>query len=144
MTTDAAPVLLELAKSAGYKYKTRALRGYIRIVRQFGNLPPKQRLEMCRTAMKVAQRDQDRQEVLNATSRIASRDALRFVASHLDDQALQESACAAAVVIGKKLVNSHPAAVAEVMPKVVEVTASRERAGQAQTLLRRAKPKNPG
>ncbi len=44
MTADAAPVLLDLAKTApGDKYRVRALRGYIRIARQFA-LPEPQRL----------------------------------------------------------------------------------------------------
>ena len=36
MDVDVAPVLLDLAKNAAEdKYKIRALRGYIRLVRQF-------------------------------------------------------------------------------------------------------------
>ena len=44
-------MLLDLAKSAAdEKYKIRALRGYIRLVRQFA-MPDEQRAEMCRIAM---------------------------------------------------------------------------------------------
>ena len=49
MTVDAAPVLLDLAKTApSDKYQVRALRGYIRLARQFA-MPDAQRAEMCRT-----------------------------------------------------------------------------------------------
>jgi hypothetical protein len=54
MTADAAPVLLELATpSTGCSFQTRALRGYLRIARQFA-LPDLERAEMCRRALAVA------------------------------------------------------------------------------------------
>ena len=60
MTVDAAPVLLDLAKTApDNKYKIRALRGYIRLVRQF-TVPDAQRVEMCRAALDAAERDAEK------------------------------------------------------------------------------------
>src|SRR5690606_26337990 len=54
MTADAAPVLLEQANSdSNEKYQIRALRGYIRIARQF-QLPIAERAEMCRNALAAA------------------------------------------------------------------------------------------
>ena len=47
MTVDAAPVLLDLAKTAtDAKYETRALRGYIRLARQF-TMPEPERAARC-------------------------------------------------------------------------------------------------
>ncbi len=64
MTADAAPVLLELATAEpGGRFKTRALRGYIRIARQFV-LPEEERAAMCRKAMAAATDDADRKAVL--------------------------------------------------------------------------------
>ena len=55
---DAAPVLLEIAKTdPAAKYRTRAVRGFIRIARQF-QVPPEDRLEMFRAAMELAVRDE--------------------------------------------------------------------------------------
>ncbi len=51
--TEAAPVLLELAQLPPSVYTTRAMRGYIRLVRQF-SMPDAERVEMCRNAMKAA------------------------------------------------------------------------------------------
>jgi HEAT repeat protein len=60
MDADAAPVLLDLAKSLGdARLRTRALRGYLRIARQL-NLPTDQRLAMCEAALQVAQRDEEK------------------------------------------------------------------------------------
>ncbi|MBM4021005.1 MAG: hypothetical protein FJ284_01960 [Planctomycetes bacterium] len=72
MTADAAPVLLELATAQpGGKFKTRALRGYIRIARQFV-LPDDQRAEMCRKALAAAAEAADRKAVLEILVRYPS------------------------------------------------------------------------
>jgi HEAT repeat protein len=65
MTSDAAPVLLDLAKTAsGEKYRVRALRGYIRIARQF-TMPEQQRCEMCQNAMAAAVQPAEQKLVLD-------------------------------------------------------------------------------
>lgn len=72
MTADAAPVLLSLATAEpGGKFKTRALRGYIRIARQFV-LPDGERAEMCRKVLAAAQDDADRKAVLEILVRYPS------------------------------------------------------------------------
>ena len=73
MDVDAAPVLLDLAKTAAEeKYKIRAMRGYIRLVRQFV-LPDDQRAEMCRTAMETADRDAEKKLVLEVHAPLSER-----------------------------------------------------------------------
>lgn len=72
MTADAAPVLLALATAEpGGKFKTRALRGYIRIARQFV-LPDGERAEMCRKVLAAAKEDADRKAVLEILVRYPS------------------------------------------------------------------------
>lgn len=72
MTADAAPVLIDLATAQpGGKFKTRALRGYIRIARQFV-LPDDQRAEMCRKALAAAGEEADRKAVLEILVRYPS------------------------------------------------------------------------
>lgn len=72
MTADAAPVLLDLAKSGiDGKFKTRALRGYIRIARQFA-LPDAERAEMCRRTLEIAKDPSDRRTVLEILARYPS------------------------------------------------------------------------
>ena len=72
MTADAAPVLLGLATAEpGGKFKTRALRGYIRIARQFA-LPDGERAEMCRKVLAAAKEDADRKAVLEILVRYPS------------------------------------------------------------------------
>ncbi|MGD0897948.1 MAG: HEAT repeat domain-containing protein [Thermoguttaceae bacterium] len=75
MSTDAVPVLLDLAKTAADpKFKIRALRGYIRIARQL-DVPNDQRLAMCKEALRLASRDEERTLVVEVLKRIRSPEA---------------------------------------------------------------------
>jgi hypothetical protein len=69
MTADAAPVLLELAgPQSPSKFRTRALRGYLRIARQF-DLPVEERAAMCRKALGVAEEEVDRKAIIEILKR---------------------------------------------------------------------------
>lgn len=103
MTVDAAPVLLELAKTATEaKYETRALRGYIRLARQF-TMPEEQRAEMCRTALQTAKRDAEKKLVLEVLERYPSIDTLRLAVETAKVPALKTDATAAAMAIAQKI-----------------------------------------
>ena len=78
MTADAAPVLLDLSKTApGEKYQVRALRGYIRIARQFV-LPEQQRAEMCQKAFEAARQPAEQKLVLDVLKRYPSTETLKL------------------------------------------------------------------
>jgi len=103
MTADAAPVLLDLAKTVPEeKYQVRALRGYIRIARQF-RLPGPQRAEMCRKAFEAAQRPAEQKMVLQVLERYPSGKNLQLAAEALQVPELKEEANLALVSIAKKL-----------------------------------------
>ena len=71
-TPDAAPELLDLAKTLGdAKFKIRALRGYLRIARQM-DLPDERRLEMCKEALQLAQRGEEKKLAMELMGRIGS------------------------------------------------------------------------
>jgi hypothetical protein len=77
MTADAAPVLLDLAKTlADGKYRDRALKGYLRIARQLA-ANEAERIAMCRTALAAARDDGDRAIVFEAIKGMPNADALR-------------------------------------------------------------------
>ncbi len=71
MSPDAAPAAPTLTKTGNNKFKVRTLRGYIRIARQL-NVPTEQRIEMCKTALSLADRDEDRSLVLETLARYPS------------------------------------------------------------------------
>jgi len=140
MTPDAAPVLLDLAKSANDKFKVRCLRGYIRIARQL-DVPPEQRIAMCREALAAAQRDDEKKLALEVPTRYPSPDSLALVVRYLDDAGLKEAATAAALTIAEKIVDAHPAPVAEAMKKTAQATSNAELARRAKALLNQANAK---
>lgn len=103
MTVDAAPVLLGLAKTAtDAKYETRALRGYIRLARQF-TMPEPQRAEMCRTALQAAKRDAERKLVLEVLERYPSIDALKLAVETAKVPSLKNDAAATSLAIAQKI-----------------------------------------
>jgi hypothetical protein len=99
MTADAAPVLLDLAKTgkAG-PYRGRAFKGYVRIARQFA-LPEAERAEMCRQALAVAQDPADRKAVIEILVRYPHPATLAVAreAAALPEVAAEAGAAAAAI-----------------------------------------------
>jgi len=104
MTADAAPVLLGLSQpDAPPKYRTRALRGYLRIARQFV-LPDADRAAMCRRALAAATDEVDRKAVLEILKRYPSAAALEVAREAAKVAGLEAEAAAVAREIEQKLV----------------------------------------
>lgn len=103
MTADAAPVLLELAAAPiGEKFQTRAIRGYIRIARQFA-LADAERAEMCQRALAAAKDVADRKSVLEILPRYPSPAMLAVADQATKLPGLEAEAKAAAAAIRAKL-----------------------------------------
>jgi HEAT repeat protein len=103
MTVDAAPVLLDLAKTApSDRYQVRALRGYIRLARQF-SMPDQHRAEMCQNALDASSRAAEQQLVLTVLERYPSPDALKVAIKARQVPALKEDATRVTLVIIQKL-----------------------------------------
>ncbi len=101
MTIDAAPVLLDLAKSDN-RYQGRALRGYIRITRQF-TMSEQQRVEMSRNAMAAARQPDEQKQVLEVLKRYPNVEMLKLAVEAVQQPELKEDAVAAAEAISQKL-----------------------------------------
>lgn len=91
-SADAAPVLLDLYNALNNnRLKIRAIRAYIRIARQF-DMPAAQRAAMCRRALELAERDEDKRLVLEVLLRYPS-DEMRSIAMRAAEvPALKEQA----------------------------------------------------
>jgi hypothetical protein len=108
MTLDAAPVLLSLAKSAAdTKYEVRAVRAYIRLVRQFP-MPDEERSKMCRTAMAIAKRDAEKKLVLDVLARYPSQEGLVLAAEAAQSDSLKADARKTVLVIVQKIRGNSP------------------------------------
>jgi HEAT repeat protein len=104
MTIDAAPVLLDLAKTGkpGDKFQVRALRGYIRIARQFTMTEP-ERAEMCRSALAVARQPAEQKLILEVLTRYPSVDTLKVAVEATKTPELKAEALNATQAIAQKL-----------------------------------------
>ena len=103
MTADAAPVLLDLTTAAkGEKYQNRAMRGYIRIARQF-DLPLEQRLEMCRKAWAAARQPAEQKMVLDVLRRYPAPVGLDMAVTAHGTDGIKAEARQAAASIAQKL-----------------------------------------
>jgi len=100
MSVDAAPVLVDLAKSAKeQKCRVRAVRGYIRLARQFV-MPQADRETMCRTALEMAQRPDDKRLVLEILLRYPSREMMALALEAARSPELKDEAGIVALAIG--------------------------------------------
>jgi HEAT repeat protein len=108
MTVDAAPVLLDLAsEDSGCKYRDRALRGYIRLARQF-SMPDDERAQLCEKALKAANRNEDRKLVLEALERHPSKDGLKIVVQAMYFPGMKEDTRRTSLVIAQKVGGDRP------------------------------------
>ncbi len=103
MSVDAAPALLDITKTVSSdKYKVRALRGYIRLARQFA-MPDQQRAEMCQNALDAASRADEQKLVLAVLERYPSVDTLRVAVRASELRGLKDDATRVAMIIAQKI-----------------------------------------
>jgi HEAT repeat protein len=104
-SADAAPILLDLHNAASDgRLKVRAIRAYIRIVRQF-DMPAERRAEMCRTALKAADRDEDKRLVLEVLLRYPSEEMQEIALEASKVPALKEQALLVVMGMASKGIN---------------------------------------
>jgi HEAT repeat protein len=143
---DAAPDLLELARSAvSPTDKMLCLRGYLRLAGQ-AELPVDKRLAMCRQAADLAQKDEEKKLLLAALGSIASVEALDLITPYLGEAGTKEEAATAAVDVSDNLLKGKDAAklasrLVGPLDKVAQITANADLAKRAKDLRDQAKSK---
>jgi HEAT repeat protein len=143
-SAEAAPDLLALAKSGGSPAdKQLGLRGYLRWSAD-GDLPAPRRLEMCREAAGLVERTEEKRMLLAALGGINQPRSLSQILPFLDDAAVHEEACVAAVTVAEKIAQARN--VRELTPeqiagleKVAQVTKNAELAKRARALMNKQK-----
>ncbi len=112
-TIDAAPVLLDLATTGPLdKFQVRAMRGYIRIVRQFA-IPEKERIDMFGKALDAAKQPAEQKLIVENLAIFPSVGTLKLAIQAMKIPAVSEDAKTAAKKIGEKI--SDKKGVAELM-----------------------------
>ncbi|TWU33697.1 HEAT repeat domain-containing protein [Novipirellula artificiosorum] len=102
MTIDAGPVLIELAKQPNHPYRIRALRGHLRLVRQF-LMEDSQRVAMAREAFEAADRDAEKELVLEAVQRYPNLEMLQLAVQIGETPSLKDKAANTAMMVARKL-----------------------------------------
>ena len=138
MSVDAAPVLLDLARTGNPRYRIRALRGYIRIARQL-DVPLNERIAMCREALAAAQRPEERRLVLEVLRRYPTAEGLQLAVTQLAVPELKTEAAETAVQIAEKLPGSDAPIVGKAMDQVIQAAPAAEIVQRAQALRQRAR-----
>ncbi len=134
-TPDVAQALIELARTAPQdKYRIRALRGYLRVIRQM-DLPDTDKLAMFRQAIEAATRPEERLLAIETLGRIPTPQALAEAVSHLEQDDLRGSVCAAAVAIAERIMPEQAALVAEPMRRVLAASSDPDITRRAQAVL---------
>jgi hypothetical protein len=141
MNAEAAPVLLDLAQhAADPKYRIRALRGYIRIARQL-DVPLAQRMAICRRALEVAPRDEEKKLVLQVLPRYPAAEGLELAIGQLQNATLMKDVAVSALAVAEKLVETQPAVVAEAMKRLLAADIEPALAARAKALREQAEAK---
>ena len=131
----AAPVLYRIAKEAeDQRYRLRALRGYVRIARQF-DLPAGEKLAMVRSALALAERDEEKILAIQALSRIHTFEALQLASAQLGQEALKLHAAQTILSLAERLGASYPQDVRRALRAVIEAVQEPTIRQQAETLL---------
>jgi HEAT repeat protein len=150
-TQDAAPLLLSLAKDAqDPSEKTLLLRNYLGCAGR-GNLPVEQRLDMCRQAAGLVQRDEEKKLLLGTLGTIESPETFDLVLPYLDEPGTRREAEVAVVILAERMLRGRGAArdalapkLIEPLEKVVQGTDDASLGPRARTLLERARNRTGG
>jgi HEAT repeat protein len=145
-TADAAPDLLALAKATNDSAeKTVCLRGYLDLAAR-NDTPMAQRLDMCKQAIGMIQRDEEKRRVVSILSRIGSPEAVAMILPYLNDQGIRREAGSAVVGIAEKQlrgrdVPANAAQLAGPLEKVVQAGISDDLTARANVVLSKIKGK---
>lgn len=106
MTIDVAPVLLDLATSGPVdRFQVRAMRGYIRVARQFV-MSEEERVDMCVKALNAAKNVAEQKLVLEVLQRYPNMRTLKIAIDATQMPAIQNEARGVAKAIGQKLADN--------------------------------------
>jgi hypothetical protein len=103
MTIDAAPVLFDLSQQlTDAKFQTRAVKGYLRICRQF-TMSEEERDSMCSQAWKICKQPAEKKLLLEILKRYPSPGTFRLAADARKVAEIKDDATATMLAIAQKL-----------------------------------------
>jgi HEAT repeat protein len=143
-TADAAPALLEIASDpASPTEKVVALRGYLRLAAQ-AEMSAADRLSLCRNAVPLIQRDDEKRLLLGSLGAIVSTESVGMIQPYLKDEAVSGEAGAAVLRLAEALLKRDSAPAARALIEPLEKVAGMDNenlAKRAGDLLKQARDK---
>jgi HEAT repeat protein len=134
-----ADVCLKIAKEAKEnKYKSRALKGYLRLARQFSSIPEERKLQMVKQYMELATSKADRLLAFDVFTRTPSPKTIDAAVAYISDADLKDKAIETAVVIGEKMTGKSAAAAAS-LQKAADATTNADLKRRAQVVVDKLK-----
>ncbi len=100
---DAAPVLLDLAKTGPAQFKSRGLKGYISLARRPFVMPDEQRADMCQKAFDLCKEPAEQKLVLDVCRIQPSVETLKFAIKLMKVAELKEDATQTTLLVAQKL-----------------------------------------
>ncbi len=138
-TADAAPDLLQMAKSApGDTTKIAALRGYINLIRDPA-LAGENKMAIAQQADQLTQRDEEKKLLLGALAEVPAADALAMAVTALDNPNTRSEAILAVLAISEKIAAQNPAETASAIQKVLDTTDNEDISKRAKEILSKIK-----
>jgi HEAT repeat protein len=135
-TAEALPDLAILTRTnEDAKIKLLALRGQLRLI-PLQSVSDAEKLSQLRELLPLLEHQEEQRQALAILGEIPSAESLALAAPFLSGEGLKEEAAAAAVAVAEKIVDQHPAEVAEAMKQVQ--TNNPQLAARARRLLTRA------
>lgn len=111
MTIDAAPILLDLSQTApAEKFQIRAMRAYIKVVRQFAIPDENLRIQMCEKAFNACHRTAEQKLVLDVLKRYPNVPNMKLAIKAAQIAELKDDANQAALQIASKIISKAPEA----------------------------------
>lgn len=107
-TAEVADRLWTLANGDDAEFRELALHAYVRVITLKSDRPEAETLAMLKRAMDLAKQPKDRQWVLSRASTVRTLDAVAWIAGHLDDPILNQTACQAIVELAHHRFLRHP------------------------------------
>ncbi len=100
---DAAPVLLDLAKTApAAQFRSRALKGYISLARRFA-MPDEQRADMCQKAFDLCKESAEQKLILDVCRIQPSTETLKLAIKFMKIPELRDDATETTLLVAQKL-----------------------------------------
>ncbi len=131
--------LIRVSTHSNQSLRIRSVRALARVVVLKDSRSDKQRLEMLTKTMKKAERDQERELILDRAKAIRTIETLRFVVPYLDNKKLQQRACRTVVELAhhRGLRKPHQAEFDRALTRVIKITKDKRLADRARNYMKK-------